>query len=61
MNFKRTYNKDNTNTYYYVDNKRVSEEAFDNKEILCRVKGMNYNSSLLTSKGNRYTSTFSYN
>ena len=64
MNFKHTYEMTSWNSnyrpYYYIDNKRVSEDTFDYKCNLCNLKGMKYNSSLLVCKGKRYHASFSY-
>ena len=64
MNFKKTYEQtsyfEQYKPYYYVNGKRVSEETFDYKENLCKIKGMNYNSALLVCKGKRYHASFSY-
>jgi hypothetical protein len=64
MQFKKTYQETSFTSfyrpYYYVDGKRVSEETFLYKEDLCRIKGMQYNSSILYTKGNRYHACFCY-
>lgn len=50
MNFKKTFKIVDTgyqrNIYYFIDNKRVSSDKYYDKEVLCQVKGMRYNSSI---------------
>ena len=66
MDFKKTFKIVDTgyqrNIYYYVDGKRVSSNTYYDKEVLCQVKGMKYNSSLqYTMPNGRTISTHSYN
>ena len=61
MDFKRTINNKTKKVTYFLDNKKVSSNIFENKELICKLKGMNCNSSLTTSN-NKYTHHyFSYN
>lgn len=64
MKFTFTYEPTSWNSfykpYYAIDNKRVSKKHFDYMINACELKGMNYNSSMLTIKNNRYKSTFYY-
>ena len=61
MQFKQTYQvNNNSNPYYFIDGKRVSEEKFEDMKAICRIKGMRYNSSLLYTQGNRYHACFCY-
>ena len=53
MHFKRVINKTTDKTTYYIDNKRTGIDNFHEKQDLCRIKGMSYNSSLTTSD-NKY-------
>ena len=46
--------------YYAIDNKRVSEDYFNDMIYICKLKGMNYNSSMLLCGNKRYKSTFYY-
>ena len=59
--FKRTINKKANNITYYVDGKRVSEDKFGIKETVCRVAGMQYNSSYTTSDNSYIRHYHSYN
>lgn len=66
MNFKKTYKIVDTgyqrNIYYYIDNKRVSCDIYYDKKILCEIKRMQYNSSLLyTNKNGRTVETCCFN
>ena len=65
MKFIFTYEQTSWNSfykpYYAIDNKRVSKDYFDYMINYCELKKMNYNSSLLIIKNNRYKSTFYYN
>ena len=65
MEFKKTYKETDTgcqrNIYYYVDNKRVSCDKYYDKEVLCQVKGMRYNSSYLYNNKGRIVVVHHYN
>ena len=65
MKFVYTYKQKNNykmyNIYYYVDNKRVSEDKFNLQLMKCRLKDMQYNASSMTHKNNRYKAVFYYN
>lgn len=65
MKFVYTYKQKNNyemyDVYYYVDNKRVSEDKFNLQLMKCRLKNMDYNSSYMTNKNNRYKAVFYYN
>lgn len=66
MKFVKTYQETSFNScykpYYYVDNKRVNADKFELLETLCRLRGMFYNcSTLTTQKNNRYKATYYYN
>lgn len=61
MKFTKTFNNDFKNAYYYIDNKRVSIEEFETTIMICKLKNMNYNSSYMTNKNNRYKAVFYYN
>ena len=65
MKFKFTYEPTSWNDfykpYYAINNKRVSKDYFDYMINYCELKNMNYNSSSLIIKNNRYKSTFYYN
>ena len=64
MKFTFTYEPTSWNNfykpYYYIDNRRVSEGYFNYMISYCEYKRMNYNSSSLITKNNRYKSTFYY-
>lgn len=65
MKFTFTYEQTSWNSfykpYYAINNKRVSKDYFDYMIKYCELKKMNYNSSSLIIKNNRYKSTFYYN
>lgn len=65
MKFTKTYKQTSWNSfykpYYYINNKRVSGEKFEITIMICRFKNMNYNSSYMTNKNNRYKAVFYYN
>ncbi len=64
MKFVKTYTETLFNTfyksYYYIDNKRVTEEKFYYMDELCKIKGLKYNCSSLTNKNNRTKATYYY-
>ena len=64
MKFTFTYEQTSWNSfykpYYAINNKRVSKNYFDYMINYCELKNMNYNSSSLIIKNNRYKSTFYY-
>ena len=64
MKFVKTYEQTSWNycykPYFYINNKRVSEEDFEETILISKLKCMNYKSSFLTCKGNRYKATFYY-
>ena len=64
MKFTFTYESTSWNDcykpYYLIDNRRVSEGYFNYMISYCEYKRMNYNSSSLITKNNRYKSTFYY-
>ena len=55
MQFKSVNDK-----YYYIDNKRVNKLFFNNMELLCNIKGMRYNSSILYYDNNKKYNCFCY-
>ena len=66
MKFTKTYKETSFNSfykpYYYVDDKRVSQDKFEECETLCKLKGLNYNTSYLYfQKNNRIKAVFHYN
>ena len=64
MKFTFTYEQTSWNSfykpYYLIDNKRVSKDYFSHMTDVCKLKGMKYNPSTLTSKNNRYKAVFYY-
>ena len=64
MKFTFTYEQTSWNSfykpYYAINNQRVSKDYFDYMINYCEFKNMNYNSSSLIRKNNRYVSTFHY-
>ena len=64
MKFTFTYEPTSWNSfykpYYAINNKRVSKNYFDYMINYCELKRMNYHSSSLICKNNRYISTFYY-
>lgn len=66
MKFKMTYEQTSyktiVNPRYYIDGKRVTETTFDTKEVICRIRNMQYNASSLkfNKKTKRYESVFYY-
>lgn len=65
MKFTFTYEPTSWNSfykpYYAIDNKRVSEDYFNDMIYICKLKGMRYNSSSMICGKIRYKSTFYYN
>ena len=65
MQFKYTYEETSFNSfykpYYFIDNKRVSKEKFDDNITICKLKNMCYNTSYMTHKNNRTQAVFYYN
>ena len=64
MKFTFTYEQTSCNNfykpYYAIDNRRVSKGYFDYMISYCEFTKMNYNSSSLIIKNNRYKSIFYY-
>ena len=64
MKFTSTYEPTRRNNfykpYYFIDNRRVSEDYFHYMISYCELTKMNYNSSSLIIKNNRHKSTFYY-
>lgn len=65
MKFVKTYEQTSWNSFYkpyfYINNKRVPEEIFEETILICKLKNMSYNSSILAHKNNRYKAVFYYN
>lgn len=65
MQFTKTYTQTSFDNfyrpYYFINNKRVSENEFELTIQKCEIKNMTYNSPVLTYKNNRYKATFYYN
>ena len=61
MDFKTTVNKTTNKKTYFIDNKRVSFDKFDEKQIICKLKGLSYNSSLTISNKKYIYHYFSFN
>lgn len=59
--FKIVTNQTTNKNRYYLDFKRVSKDRFYDTQLLCQLKGMNYNSSLTISHKNKIYDMFSYN
>ena len=59
MQFKKSFNIVDTgyqrNTYYYIDNVRVSSDKYFLEKYTCEFKGMNYNTSYGYTKPNGRT------
>lgn len=64
MKFTFTYEPTSRNNfykpYYFIDNRRVSENYFNDMIYCCKLKNMSYNASSLIRKNNRYISIFYY-
>ena len=65
MKFVKTYMETSFDTfykaYYYINNKRVTEEKFYYMDTLCSIKGLKYNCSSLTkTKNNRIKAVYYY-
>lgn len=61
MKFKRVTPKTLDRVYYFVDNKRVSADKFEEQILICKIKRMSYNSSSIFQTDKHYISTFYYN
>ena len=64
MKFTFTYEPTSWNDfykpYYFIDNRRVSEDYFNSMVDICEFKGMRYTSSMLECESKRYKSIFYY-
>lgn len=54
--FKEVTNLTTNKKTYFINNKRVSFDKFDEKQILCSIESLHYNTSYIyTNKNKRYS------
>ena len=61
MQFKETINKNTLNHRYYIDSMRTTQANFNFRETLCRIEGLNYNSSITIADEKYIRHCFNYN